>query len=156
MERLMRSLRVFWRSERIIAEQQVRLGTQRVQFNMLAAFVAVFGLFMLSIAAFFALVPYWGQSLAALGVALGDFVLAAGLMAYGSALKPSAELEMVKEVRSMAMKDIEEEIALAEGELISLKDDLHKFIRNPVDALLPGLIGPLLGALSRGSGSAKK
>ena len=156
MERLMRSLRVLWRSERIIAEQQLRLGTQRVQFNVLAAFVAVFGLVMLSISAFFALVPYWGQALAALAVAVGDFVLAAGMAAYGSRLKAPAEIEMVKEVRDMALNDLEEEVALAEAELVAMKQDVQKFIRNPVDALLPGIIGPILKAVASGLAAKKK
>ena len=156
MERLMRSLRILWRSERLIAEQQLRLGTQRVQFNVLAAFIAVFGLVMVSISAFFALVPYWGQALAALGVAVGDFVLAAGMAAYGSRLQAPTEIEMVKEVRNMALNDLEEEMALAEAELVAMKEDLQKFIRNPVDALLPGLIGPILNAVARGLGAAKK
>lgn len=156
MERLMRSLRILWRSERIIAEQQLRLGTQRVQFNVLAAFVAVFGLVMLSISAFFALVPYWGQALAALAVAVGDFVLAAGMAAYGSRLKAPAEIEMVKEVRDMALNDLEEEVALAEAELVEMKQDVQKFIRNPVDALLPGIIGPILKAVASGLAAKKK
>ncbi|MGB5277165.1 MAG: phage holin family protein [Gammaproteobacteria bacterium] len=156
MERLMRSLRILWRSERIIAERQIRLGTQRVQFNVLTAFIAVFGLVMLSISAFFALVPYWGQALAALGVAVGDFVLAAGMAAYGSRLKTPTEIEMVKEVRDMALNDLEEEMTLAEAELVSMKEDVQKFIRNPVDALLPGMIGPILNAVARGLGASKK
>lgn len=156
MERLMRSLRILWRSERIIAEQQLRLGTQRVQFNVLAAFIAVFGLVMLSISAFFALVPYWGQALAALGVAVGDFVLAAGMAAYSSRLQAPAEIEMVKEVRDMALNDLEEEMALAEAELVTMKHDVQKFIRNPVDALLPGIIGPILKAVASGLAAKKK
>lgn len=156
MERLMRSLRILWRSERIIAEQQLRLGTRRVQFNVLAAFIAVFGLVMLSISAFFALVPYWGQALAALAVAVGDFVLAAGMAAYGSRLQAPAEIEMVKEVRDMALNDLEEEVALAEAELVAMKQDVQKFIRNPVDALLPGIIGPILKAVASGLATKKK
>ena len=156
MERLMRSLRILWRSERIIAEQQLRLGTRRVQFNVLAAFIAVFGLVMLSISAFFALVPYWGQALAALAVAVGDFVLAAGMAAYGSRLQAPAEMEMVKEVRDMALNDLEEEVILAEAELVAMKEDVQKFIRNPVDALLPGIIGPILKAVASGLAAKKK
>ena len=56
----------------------------------------------------------------------------------------------------MALNDLEEEMALAEAELVAMKEDLQKFIRNPVDALLPGLIGPILNAVARGLGAAKK
>jgi len=150
MERFMRSLRIFWRSERLLAEHQLRLGTQRVQFNAVAALVAVFGLVMLSIAAFFALVPYWGHALAALTVGGAELVLAAALVAYARSLQPTTAVEMIKEVRNVALSDIEEGIALAEAELVALKDDARGFIRNPIDALVPGAITQLL------SGAAKE
>jgi hypothetical protein len=63
---------------------------------------------------------------------------------------------MVKEMRELALNDIVEEVAQAEAELVALKDDVHKFIRNPVDMLLPAAIGPLLGAIARGIGTSKK
>ena len=156
MERLMRSLRIFWRSERLLAEHQLRLGTQRVQFNALAGLVALFGLVMLSLAVFFALVPYWGQALSALTVGSVDLVLSIVLIAYAGSLKPPAEVEIVKEVRDMALGDVEEELAVAEAEIISLKDEVHRFVRNPIDTLLPVAIGPLIGAVTRGLGAAKK
>jgi hypothetical protein len=78
------------------------------------------------------------------------------LVSYARSLKPPAEVEMVKEMRDMAVSDIKEEVALAEAELEALKDDARKFLRNPVDALLPSAIGPLLSAVVRGLGSAKK
>ncbi|MGB5225357.1 MAG: hypothetical protein WBN49_09300, partial [Arenicellales bacterium] len=65
-------------------------------------------------------------------------------------------VEIVKEVRDMALGDVEEELALAEAELISLKDEVHSFVRNPLDTLLPVAIGPLIGAVTRGLSGAKK
>jgi hypothetical protein len=50
----------------------------------------------------------------------------------------------------------EEEVALAQAELVSLKQELHRFIRNPVDSLLSSLIGPLLSAVTRVLGANKK
>ena len=155
MEHLVRSLKLAWRSERLIRENEYRLGTQKLQFNALAGLVAIFGLVMISLAVFFALVPYWGQSLAALAVGGIDIVLAMVLVAYAGSLKPGADIEMVKEVRDMALSDIEEEIALAEAEVVVMIDEIRRFIRNPLDTLLPGMIGPLLGAVTRGLGSKK-
>jgi len=156
MEHLVRSLKMAWRSERLLIKNEFRLGLQKIQLNALAGLVAIFGLVMLSLALFFALVPYWGQALAALTVGGIDLVLAGILVAYAGSIKPKVEIEMVKEVRDMALGDIEEEIALAEEELGSLLDDVRKFIRNPLDALLPGVIGALLSAVTRGMGSEKK
>jgi len=156
MERFLQSFRILWRSERLITEHQFRLGVQRVQFNALSALVAFFGLVMLNVSAFYALVPYSGHALAALMVGGPDLVLAAALTAYARTLKPPAEVEMVKEMRDMAGNDIKKEVALVEAEIGVLTDDARKFLRNPVDMLLPGAIGPLLGAVTRGLGSSKK
>lgn len=156
MEHFARSLKVAWQAEHLLRKNEFRLGAQKLQLNALAGLVAVFGLVMLSLAVFFALVPYWGQALAALTVGGIDLVLAGVLAAYAGALKPAAEVEMVKEVRDMALSDLEEEIALAEAELVALRGDVRKFIRHPLDTLLPGAIGPLLGAVTRGLGAAKK
>ncbi len=156
MEHLVRSLKLAWRSERILKQNDFQLAMKKIQFNALAGLVALFGLVMLSLAVFFALVPYWGQALSALTVGSIDLVLAIVLIAYAGSLKPPAEVEIVKEVRDMALGDVEEELALAEAELISLKDEVHRFVRNPLDTLLPVAIGPLIGAVTRGLSGAKK
>ncbi|MGW8194223.1 MAG: phage holin family protein [Desulforhopalus sp.] len=156
MERFVRGFKVFWRAERFLKQKEFGLMVQRVQLNVLAALVAVFGLVMLSLAIFFALVPYLGQSLAALCVGGFDLLLALGLMFYSASLKPVEEIDIVREMRDKALKDMEEEIALAEAELTGLRDDARRFIRNPIDVLLPAAIGPLLSAVSKGVRSAKK
>jgi len=53
-------------------------------------------------------------------------------------------------VRDMALSDMEHELALADAELKSLKQEVQRFVRNPVDALLPGIIGPLLSGAAKG------
>jgi hypothetical protein len=152
----MHSLRIFWRSERLLTEHQLKLATSRLQFNAIAALSAVSGLVMLDIAIFFALSTYWGQALAALTIAGVDFVLAAALVLYASSIRAGTEIEMVKEVRDMALVDIEEEAALVEAELVELRDQAHRFMRNPVDSLLPGVVGPLLGTFANSLVTKKK
>jgi hypothetical protein len=43
-----------------------------------------------------------------------------------------------------------------EAELVAMKEDVQKFIRNPVDVMLPGLIGPILKAVASGLAANKK
>ena len=62
---------------------------------------------------------------------------------------------MIQEVRDMALDDIEHELSLADAEVKALKNDVQHFIRNPVDALLPGMIGPLLSGAAKGLKSKK-
>lgn len=155
MEHLVRSLKVAWKSEHLLRQNEFRLKLQKVQFVALAGLVAVFGLVMLSLAIFFALVPYWGNALAALAVGSMDILLAGILIAYTSTLKPAKEIEMVKEVRDIALNDIEQEFASAGAELGEMKEEVRRFVRNPVDSLLPGAIAPLISALVRNIGSKK-
>lgn len=156
MEHLVRSLKTAWRSERLLKKNEFQLTTQKAVLFALAGLVAIFGLVMLSVAGFFALVPYLGQALAAAAVGGFDIAFAAVLIAYAGSLKPGNEVEILKEVRDMALGDVEAEIAHAEAEVVALKDDVHKFVSNPLDTLLPAAIGPLVGAVARGVGSAKK
>ena len=156
MEYFVRSFKVFWRSERLLKQNEIRLTAQKIQLNALAGFVAVFGLVMLTLAVFFALVPYMGQALAALTVSGVDLALAGALLAYGRSLKPAPEVEMAREMRDMALSNIEDEVAQAGADFVALKNDVHKLIRNPVDVLLPHAIGPLVSAVTRGLGSMKK
>jgi len=85
-----------------------------------------------------------------------ELVIAVVLISYSGSLSSPVELEMVREMRDMALQDVEEEVALAQAELASLKQELHRFIRNPVDSLLPSLIGPLLSAVTRALAANKK
>jgi hypothetical protein len=83
-------------------------------------------------------------------------MLAMVLILYARSLRPTPEVEMVREVRNMAVSDIEEEIVMAEAEIVAMKEDITRFMRHPVDRLLPAAIGPLLGAIVKGLEPAKK
>ena len=76
MERFIHSLKVFWRAERLLKTNELRLNIKKVQVTAVASLVGLFGLVMLTLAVFFALVPVWGQSGAALAVAGIDLILA--------------------------------------------------------------------------------
>ncbi len=156
MKHIAQSLKVFWRSERLIRQNDLRLATQKILFLALAGLVVVFGLVMLSLSVFFALVPHLGQAKAAFTVGGADIIIAAILVFYAKAIKPAQEVKMVREVRDMAINDIEEELARTGSELAALRDDVRKFIRNPIDTLLPAAMGPILGAVVKGVGSSKK
>ena len=156
MEHIVRSLKTVWRTERILGKNEFRLMVKKLQLNLLAGVVALFGLVMLSLALFFTLVPHWGHALSALAVGGLELVIAVVLIIYSGSLSSPVEMEMVREMRDMALQDVEEEVALAQAELVSLKQELHRFIRNPVDSLLPSLIGPLLSAVTRALAANKK
>ena len=99
---------------------------------------------------------YGSVFLAIIGGFIEALLLAMVLILYARSLRPTPEVEMVREVRNMALSDIEEEIALVEAEIVAMKDGIKNFMHHPVDMLLPGAIGPLLSAVVKGLGSAKK
>jgi len=156
MERFTNNLRLLWRSERLLAQQEIRMGTRKLEIHSLAGLVAIFGLGMLGVALFFAIEPYWGRPLAALAVAGVDLVVAAVLIAAARSLKPAPEVAMVREMRDMSLEGIREEAALAEAEIDGLKNDIRNFVRNPFEALLPAIVSPMLGAVTRGLHSSRK
>ena len=156
MERLIHSLRILWRTDRLLTQNEIRLLSKKLQLNALAGLVALFGLAMLSLAIFFALVPYWGESLAALAVGGADILLAALLIGYARSIKPAPEVEMIREMREVALNDLKDEVALADAELMALKDEVRSFLRNPVESILPAAIGPLLVAITRALKSRSK
>jgi hypothetical protein len=156
MEHLARSLKVVWRSERLLIANEFRLTMQKMQLSALAGLVGILGLVMINLAGFFALVPDMGQSLAALCVGAVDLVLAILLIFRSGSLKPAPEVELIKEVRAMAFDDVEEELSLAEAEVKALKHEVQAFVRNPLDRLLPAAIEPLLEAVFRGMAARRK
>ncbi|MGD9296881.1 MAG: phage holin family protein [Chromatiales bacterium] len=156
MERFVHSLRILWRTDRLLTQNEIRLLSKKLQLNALAGLVALFGLAMLSLAIFFALVPYWGESLAALAVGGADILLAALLIGYARSIKPAPEVEMIREMREVALNDLKDEVALADAELMALKDEVRSFLRNPVESILPAAIGPLLVAITRALKSRSK
>jgi hypothetical protein len=156
MERFVHSLRILWRTDRLLTRNEIRLLSKKLQLNALAGLVALFGLVMLSLAMFFALVPYWGEPLAALAVGGTDILLAALLMGYARSIKPAPEVEMIREMREIALNDLKDEVALADAELRAMKDEVRSFARNPVETLLPAAIGPLLVAVTRALKSRSK
>lgn len=156
MDHFIRSFKVFWRSERLIRKNELQLLTKNILLNALAGLVGLFGLVMLSLSSFFALEPYMGNALAALTVGGTDVVFAGILLVYTGSLKPAPEVAMVKEMRDIAISDMENELRKAEGELVALRNDAKKIIRNPLDALMPSVISPLLGAVVKGLQSSSK
>lgn len=156
MERFTNNVRLLWRSERLLAQQELRAGTKKLEIHALAGLVGIFGLGMLGLALFFAIEPYWGKALAALAVAGIDLIIVVVLTAVARSIKPSQETLMVKEMRDVALEGIRDEAALAEAEINNLKDDIRNFVRNPFEALLPAIVSPMLGAVTRGLSSSRK
>ena len=93
---------------------------------------------------------------AALVVAAVDAVLAIVLVIVAQPGKPGTETRMLEEVRDMAVADLEEgaksieaEIREVRAEIDGVRQVVSSFARNPMDALGPQLVTPIMTLLMR-------
>ncbi|MCF6232035.1 MAG: hypothetical protein L3J36_02850 [Rhodobacteraceae bacterium] len=77
---------------------------------VVAGLVAVIGLVMLNVAAFYWLETLWSPSLAAPAVALANMGLAGVLAVIASRQNPQAGLEPMTELRDLAIEDVKKEV----------------------------------------------
>jgi hypothetical protein len=140
-----RHLRVLWRAERVIAETRLRIMLRRSMLYALAGLIAVFGLGMLNVAAYFFLAAHWGAIWAALAAALGDFVIALVVVLIALAARPGPEMTAALELRDISIDGLETEL----GPLQERFAWLSRVARDPLDSVLPALLVPLITSIIR-------
>jgi hypothetical protein len=133
LQRLIRQIRVLMRVQSGITEARLRLLARRSILLLLAGLIALFGLCMLNVAAFFWLRSLWGPVWAAAAMAAGDFVIAIVVGVVAVTAKSSAELRAALELRQAAIGGIEEEFS-------GIRDQIS----------LPLVLIPLITAIIRG------
>lgn len=146
MQRVFRHLRILWRVESTIVEARLRITMRRSVLYALAGLIAVFGLGMLNVVAFFALEPHWGPAWAAFAAALGDFALSVVMVAIAVTARPASDLNTAIDLRQAAIDGLE-------GEFSQLQEPLawlSRAARNPIDTALPAIVVPLITAIVRG------
>ena len=144
MRTVVRHLRIVWRTESPPTELRVAMIAKKLAFIGFAGLIGAFGLALLNAAAFFWLQSRWGAAVAALWVALGDFIIAALMLVYGLLLKGGAETGMLHEVRDLAFQDLEAEAAGIERELAALRALITEFVQHPFTSIAPSILLPLL------------
>jgi len=122
---VMRHLRALWRAEMVIAE--IKLGVLLKKSGMLAfaGLIGAFGLAMLNVALYLALAPLWGDVMAMITVAVGDFVIAAILVVAAGRGSKEPEIALASELRDQAVEALELDARIA-------VDEVTGFVRRPV------------------------
>lgn len=138
MDRLVNNLRVLWRTERAIAEIKMRHVIARSGLHVAAGLLALIGLLMLEVAAFYALRAYWNTIAAALILGALNFVLAGVLLLVADRKKPGRELELANEIHDHTMQALQADARLLQADIASFGQAL----KHPLDSTLP-LIVPL-------------
>src|SRR5471032_2264758 len=96
-------LRVLWRTDRIIADIRMRHMLVGLGLRAFAALIAAFGLLMLELSVYFALVQIWSAISAAAILGGLNFLIAAVLLAIAARPPAGRELELANEIHGSAV-----------------------------------------------------
>jgi membrane protein implicated in regulation of membrane protease activity len=128
---------VLWRTDRIIADIRMRHMLVGLGLKVFAALIVAFGLLMLELAAYFALVQIYSAILAAAILSMVNFVIAAILLAIAARPASSRELELASELHRSAIDALHVEARTPQSQV-------NGMIHNSLDDVLPTLLVPLI------------
>jgi len=141
-ENIAKNLRVLWRTDRIIADIRMRHMLVGLGLRAFAALIAAFGLLMLELSAYFALVQIWSAIWAAAILGALNFVLAAILFVIAAKPPSGRELELANEIHGSSVDALQLEARTLQAELSGM-------IHHPLNGILPLLILPLITIIIR-------
>lgn len=138
-ESIVKNLRVLWRADRIIAEIQMRRMAVGLAAGVFAALFAAFGVMMLELAAYFALVQVWTAITAAVLLGVFNFLLA-GLILLVAKGKGSGgrEHDMAMALHNSAVETLQLQVRAF---------DTARSSAHGLEAVLPALIVPAISLL---------
>jgi hypothetical protein len=141
-ENLVKHLRALWRTDRIIAEIRMRHMLVGLGLRAFAALIAAFGLLMLELSAYFALVQVWSAISAAAILGAANFVIAAILFAIGGRPPSGRELELATEIHGSAVEGLQVEAR-------ALQSQFTGMVQHPLNSALPLVLVPLITIIIR-------
>ena len=136
-ENVVKNLRVLWRTDRIIADIRMRHLVVGLGLRAFAALIAAFGLLMLELAAYFALVQVLSAMSAAALLGALNFVIAAVLLAIAARPPAGRELELANEIHGSAVDALQLEARAVQSQVAGM-------IHHPLNGILPLLLVPLI------------
>ena len=136
-ENVIKHLRALWRTDRIIADIRMRHMLIGLGLRAFAALIAAFGLLMLELSAYFALVQIWSAISAAAILGAVNFAIAAILFLIAGRPPSGRELELASEIHGSAVEGLQFEAR-------ALQSQVSGAIHNPLNGILPLLIVPLI------------
>jgi hypothetical protein len=136
-DNVIKNLRALWRTDRIIAELRMRHMLVGLGLRAFAALIAAFGLLMLELAAYFALVQIWSAISAAAVLGAVNFVIAAVLFVIAGRPPAGRELELANEIHGSAVEALQTE---ARG----MQQQFAGMVHHPLNSALPLILLPLI------------
>jgi hypothetical protein len=136
-ENVVKNLRVLWRTDRIIADIRMRHLLVGLGLRAFAALIATFGLLMLELSTYFALVQIWSAISAAAILGAVNFAIAAILFVIAAQPPRGRELELANEIHGSSVDALQLEAR-------ALQSQVSGAIHHPLNGILPLLIMPLI------------
>jgi hypothetical protein len=136
-ENVVKNLRVLWRTDRIIADIRMRHLLVGLGLRAFAALIAAFGLLMLELSAYFALVQIWSAISAAAILGAVNFTIAAILFAIAAKRPAGRELALATEIHGSAVDALQIEARTMQAQFSGL-------VHHPLNSALPLLLVPLI------------
>lgn len=141
-ENVVKNLRTLWRTDRIIADIRMKHMLIGLGMRAFAALIATFGLLMLELAAYFALVQIWSAIAAAVILALVNFAIAAVLFLIAARPAAGREFELANEIHGSAVEALQTEARAMQSQFTGM-------VHHPLNSVLPMLLVPLITIIVR-------
>lgn len=141
-ENIVKNLRVLWRADRIIADIRMRHMLIGLGLRAFAALIAAFGLLMLELSAYFALVQIWSAIIAAAILGGVNFVIAAILFMIAARPPAGRELELASQIHGSAVDALQIEARAVQSQFSGM-------VHHPLNSALPMLLVPLITIIVR-------
>ena len=138
-ENVVKHLRVLWRTDRIIADIRLRHLLIGLGLRAFAALIATFGLLMLELSAYFALVQIWSAIAAAAILGAVNFAIAAVLFVVAGRPPSGRDIELANEIHGASIEALQLEAR-------ALQAQVSGAVHHPLSTIVPVLV-PLIAII---------
>jgi hypothetical protein len=138
-ENVVKHLRVLWRTDRIIADIRLRHLLIGLGLRAFAALIASFGLLMLELSAYFALVQIWSAIAAAAILGTVNFAIAAVLFVVAGRPPSGRDIELANEIHGASIEALQLEAR-------ALQAQVSGAVHHPLGTIVPVLV-PLIAII---------
>jgi hypothetical protein len=143
-ENVVRHLRVLWRTDRIIADIRLRHLLIGLGLRAFAALIAAFGLLMLELSAYFALVQIWSAIAAAAVLGAINFAIAAILFVVAGRPPSGRDIELADEIHGASVEALQLEARALQAQVTGA-------VHHPLSTIVPVLV-PLIATIVKSLG----
>ncbi|MGX1324381.1 hypothetical protein AB7M17_007834 [Bradyrhizobium sp. USDA 377] len=147
-ENVVKHLRLLWRTDRIIADIRLRHLLMGLGLRAFAALIAAFGLLMLELSAYFALVQIWSAIAAAAILGAVNFAIAAGLFVVAGRAPSGRDIELANEIHGASIEALQLEAR-------ALQAQVSGAVHHPLSTIVPVLV-PLIAIIVKSLRTAAK